>query len=358
MTETSGGRRAAPRRRTSDTLSYIPPVREPRFSMKALRAAGVSGLFLAWLAGFAVATTSVVAVGFPDRYARYGAAVLAVVFTAGVARRSGGRSTLWSVLVALLSAIALLTEWAWAMAGASVVTATFGAVLAVLITRPASRLSSVVREYAIALLMATSAAVAVAAWNAPVVHQRYYILVLVAALATIFGIVWGLGAGLHGLGRRGVTLIVGGAAVLAVLLVYSTFVRTYGSPELVNAIDETVVWLRDTIGGVPRPTEVLIGFPALVWGISTRSNRRQGWWMCAFGVVGTSVMATGLASPNADVTYVALSTLYSAVLGLGLGLLVRKLDPGTTSRSGRRAARREDGDTYVRAEPPRFAALK
>ena len=34
------------------------------------------------------------------------------------------------------------------------------------------------------------------------------------------------------------------------------------------------------------------------------------------------------------------------------------VDTRPTSRSGRRAARREDGDTYVRAEPPRFAALK
>ncbi|MBW9207591.1 hypothetical protein KV102_07400 [Mumia sp. zg.B53] len=353
---TAGGRRAAPRR-SADTISYIPPVREPRFSMKALRAAGVSGLFLAWLAGFAVALTSVAAVGFPDGYARYGAALLAVVFTAGVARRSGGRSALWATLVAILSAIALLTEWSWAMAAASVLTATFGAVLAVLMTRPAESVSAVVREYTIALVVATSAAVAVAAWNAPLVYQRYYLLVLGAALAATFGIVWSLGAGLHGLGRRGVALIVGGAGLVAVLLVYGTIVRSYGSPGVVEAIDDAVVWLRETIGGVPRPTEVLIGFPALVWGVSTRSNRRQGWWMCAFGVVGTAVMATALGSPNADTTYVALSTLYSAILGLGLGLAIRALDPGSTSRSGRRAARR-DGDTFVRPEPPRFAALK
>ncbi|KAA1424963.1 hypothetical protein FE697_003435 [Mumia zhuanghuii] len=354
---TGGGRRAAPRRRANDTVSYIPPVREPRFSMKALRAAGVSGLFLAWLGGFAVALTSVVAVGFPDVYARYGAAVLAVVFTAGVARRSGGRSTLWATLVAILAAIALLTDRAWAMAGASVITATFGAVLAVLLTRPSEKVSGVIREYVIALVVATSAAVGVAAWNAPLVYQRFYLIVLGAALVTAFGIVWSLGAGLHGLGRRGVGLIIGGALVVVVLLVYGTIVRSYGSAGVVDAIDEAVVWLRDTIGGVPRPTEVLIGFPALVWGISTRSNRRQGWWMCAFGVVGTAVMASALGSPNADTLYVALSTLYSAILGLGLGLVVRALDPGSTSRSGRRAARR-DGDTYVRPEPPRFAALK
>ncbi|PJJ57515.1 hypothetical protein CLV56_1748 [Mumia flava] len=353
-----GGRRAAPRRRAADTLSYIPPVREPRFTVKALRAAGISGLFLAWLAGFAVALTSVVAVGFPDTFARYGAGLLTVVFVVGTARRSGGRATLWGVLALALVGVALFTTWSWAIAAGSVVAAVFAAVWAVLITRPAARVGSVVREYVIALVVASSGTAAVAAWDATVEYRRYYLIVLIVALAITFGIVWSLGAGLHGLGRRGVALIIGGAALLALVLLYSTAVRQYGSAEVVDAIDRTAAWLHDTTGGVPRPAEVLVGFPALVWGISTRSHRRQGWWMCAFGVVGTAVMTTALASPNADTTYVALSTLYSAILGLAIGLVIRSLDPGSTSKSGQRAARRASAQDEIRPEPARSHALK
>ena len=80
-----------------------------------------------------------------------------------------------------------------------------------------------------------------------------------------------------------------------------------------------VIWMRQTFGGVPRPTEVLVGFPALIVGVSLRSRRREGWWVLVFAVLGTVTVTTSLVSPGAYPTYIALSTLYSVVLGVVFG---------------------------------------
>lgn len=359
------GRRVASevgsRRRESSTLGYLPPVREPRFSARALRHIAVVACVIGWLLGTAAAATSVIAIdGAPSWTGRAGAAVLTIVYVITLTYRCGGRVALWPPLVALLVAGALVFDLNWVLSTVSVVTAVMASVLAVVITRPALSTLRVIGEFALAGLVSVSGGLAVAGWNAPVLYQRYNLVVLALAMLLTFGVVWGLGAGLHGLGRRGVLLIVGGAVLMAVILAYGTAVRTYGSPVIVNALDDSIVWMRDHIGGVPRPAQVLVGFPALVWGIGTRADRRQGWWMCAFGVVGTAVMTTQLASPQADPSYLGLSALYSLVLGLLLGLLVRRLDPttrATEAGTGRRALRDEPA-TVIRPEPLRTQPLK
>ena len=242
-------------------------------------------------------------------------------------------------------------------------TAAVSGVVAVLLTRPAPTALRSLLEFGWALALASSGALAVAGINAPVRLERYTLVAVCLALALVLAVVWQLGAGLHGLGRRGLALVVGGAVVLAGLLVYSQVLRTYGSPAIVDAVDDTVRWLSDNLGGVPRPVEALVGFPVLVWGIGTRAVRRQGWWMCAFGVLGTAMLAASLAGPRLDPAYAALSALYSAVIGVLLGLVLRRIDLAVTARRergagvGRRVLR--TGEVAVlRPEPGRTRPLR
>src|SRR5690606_24098836 len=99
--------------------------------------------------------------------------------------------------------------------------------------------------------------------------------------------------------------------------------------------------------------EFLIGFPALVVGTSMRSRYREGWWVCVFAVVGTVIVANSLIDPRAYPSYFALSTLYSAILGLALGLVVRA---ALLRPRGGRAARAVQHSR--RSEPKRFAPLR
>jgi hypothetical protein len=207
----------------------------------------------------------------------------------------------------------------------------------------------------VALLIAASGAVAVAGYDAAVVSDRFNLLVLGLSLLAAIGLVWQLGAGLHGLGRRGLVLILGGAVLVTGLLVYSTALREYRSASLVSSVESAAVAIRDRIGGVPRPVEALIGFPALIWGVATRASRRQGWWMCAFGVLGTATVTTSLAAPLVDPEQALWSTVWSALLGGVLGLLLRRADVAFTGR-GRRA-NRDPFDAFVRPEPARTRSL-
>jgi hypothetical protein len=176
------------------------------------------------------------------------------------------------------------------------------------------------------------------------------------SLLVAIGLVWQLGAGLHGMGRRGFIMIIGGAVLIACLLIYSRFLREYGSEALVDRINDTVAWMNNHLGGVPRPVEVLIGFPMLIWGVGTRSRRRQGWWMCAFAALGTATVATSLAAPTVHPEYAGRSLLYSAILGLFVGLLVCRIDILITGGGGQRA--RHGVEEERRPEPSRTEPLR
>ncbi|UYM07613.1 hypothetical protein [Solicola gregarius] len=317
--------------------------------------------FVLWVAGTAAALTGLIdvdaGVDVPDRVAPAGSALLTVLFMVALAHRCGGRVLLWGGLAFVAAATWLVWDPSWLTAGMAVVGAVSSGVLAVMLTRPARTWWSATFEALVAAVIAGTGAIAVAGFEADVLTQRYNITVHILALILTISVVWGLGAGLHGLGRRGFATILGGAVLVLVVLMYGAVLRSYGSSAVTEAVDDTVGWMRDTFGGVPRPSEVLVGFPALVWGVSTRSSRRQGWWMCAFGVIGTGTIATSLVSPDAVVDYVALSSVYSVILGILLGLVVRRIDQMLTGGSGRRA-RRSEAVAQIRPEPPRTAALR
>lgn len=276
-----------------------------------------------------------------------------LIYTAGLTHRGGGRLRIWLPMVSVLALAALVLKLNVLLAAAAALTAVLAAVLSVLNTRPASSARGAVGEYVGALASALVGTVAVAAWNAPVNYQRFNLVVVGAALALAIAMMWNLGAGLHGLGRQGLLIPIGLALLLLIVLTYSSFVRAHGSQAVVDFISSAVTWLRQNIGGVPRPVEVFIGFPALVVGVSIRSKRREGWWALVFAIIGTSVVTTALVTPGALPSYVGLSILYSSVLGLIVGLVVRRFVLVERSSRASRAI-----EPVVRVEPARTAPLK
>ena len=348
--KSGGGRR---RLDSATPADYDVPTRQPRLTSTALQRSIVAIWLVAWLLGTLVAGTSVVAVGAPEWLGRPAAALMMVVFAVGLTHRCGGLMRIWPVLVFVLAVAAATGQTVALLASAAFVTAVLGAVLAVMATRPASSIFGSIGEYLLAIVVALSGTVSVAAWNAPVQYQRFNLLVLGASLALIIAVVWNLGAGLHGMSKEGFWILIGGAILLILLLAYSSFVRTNGSETVVNLFSDVVTWTRETFGGIPRPVEVLIGFPALICGVSVRSKRREGWWILVFAVISTAVLSTSLVTPSALPSYIALSTWYSLLMGLIVGLIVRHF---VMRERGGRAARAIEH--VSRVEPPRTSPLR
>ncbi|AWB90819.1 hypothetical protein [Aeromicrobium chenweiae] len=345
-----GGRR---RLDASVPPEYDLPTREPRIESARTARLLLWVVFVAWVVGTAGAATSIIAIGAPTWIERPSAALLTVVFAVGLTHRGGGHMRIWLPITAALAIAAAALETNLLLASAAAVSAVLSAVWAVMVTRPADSVVGAMREYALALVVALSGTLSVAAWNAPVNYQRFNLIVVSVALGLAITMVWNLGAGLHGLGRQNLAILAGVAVLLLVILAYSSFVRTHGSDSLVDLFSDLVSWSRRTFEGVPRPVEVFIGFPALIVGVSMRSKRREGWWVLVFAVIGTAVLTTSLVTPGAFPTYIALSTLYSSILGLAVGLVVRHYVLRERSARAARAI-----EPIVRVEPPRFAPLK
>ena len=100
----------------------------------------------------------------------------------------------------------------------------------------------------------------------------------------------------------------------------------------------------------------MLGIPALAWGVHMRARRRQGWWVCAFGVAATAPVANALVNPTVTLTESVLSVTYGAVVGLVIGFVVIRLDLAFTGPRGRRGRRAEEAGA-LRPEPGRTRAL-
>ncbi len=282
------------------------------------------------------------------------AAALAVTLALGLAVRSGAHVPLALVLAVLIAVSAVAIEWPPLLAGAAVATGVLAACLAVLGTRPAPTLPAVVLEVLLALLVATAGALGVAGFAAEIDAERYDYTVLGLSLVATLALVHRLGGGLHALGRGGLALAVAAVLLLLVVLVYTAALTRYGTPELVGQARTALGWTREHLGGVPHPAEVLVGIPALAWGVALRSRRRQGWWACAFGTAATAHVAGDLAGGGGTLQGTVLGVLYATVLGLLLGFALIGLERLRTAKD------RRHGRTLPvapRAEPPRLHPL-
>lgn len=313
-----------------------------------------------WFTALAAGVLAVVAPWFvedlPSYVALAGAVTVTTLFTHGLAVRTGGRPLMSGGLALVLSGAAAITGSDVLLAGAAVATSVVTGILAVLATKPAARFTGVVREVCLASVVAVVGAFAVYAWGAELSLDRTGYLAIGFSLLGALALVYRLGAGFHGLGRRGFVMIVSGVGLLTVTLAYTAALAQWGSPALIASIDNTFDTVRETVGAVPRPIEVLLGFPALAWGVSTRARRRQGWWVCAFGATGLAVVSLSLLDADVALTEAGLSLVYSLVLGLLVGYVVIRADLFLTGARGRRARRLEELAAH-RPEPGRLQPL-
>lgn len=292
----------------------------------------------------------------PEWFDQAGAVIVAATYTTALAIRTGGRPVVFGGLALALGVVAVTTSYDQLRAGAAVLTAACSAVLAVMATVPAQRFSQAVREVGVAIAVSGVGALAVVGFRPVVALERYDYLSLVLAFGLAFVLVFRLGAGWHGLGRRGLVVVLVGSASLGMSLLYAELLRRYGSASFIDQVFDAVRWTRSHLGAVPRPIMVLVGFPALVWGCHMRARRRQGWWVCAFGVAATVSVTGSLVNPETSLLEAVLIVAYSLPLGLALGYAVVRLDLMLTGSRGSRA-RREEEASALRPEPGRFEAL-
>ncbi|GAB2756442.1 hypothetical protein [Nocardioides pakistanensis] len=331
------------------------PPRQKRSPKLALRRRLLVGLWFTLLLAAVVAVSLPwTPVDLPRAVPLAGAVTVTTLFTHALAVRTGGRPLLAGGLALALAGAAVVSQSPVLLAGAVVGTAVVAAVVAVVATTPAPRFSRVVREVALAKLVAAIGALGVSAYDAEVSVERTSYLALGFSLLGALVLVYRLGAGLQGLGRRGFVMIISGVALLTVTLAYTEALARWGSPGMIESIDQAFETVRDTIGAVPRPIEVLLGVPALAWGVSTRARRRQGWWVSAFGAPGLAVVAVSLL--DTGLLEAGLSVLYSLLLGLLVGYAVIRADLFLTGARGRRARRLEELAAH-RPEPGRLHPL-
>jgi hypothetical protein len=322
---------------------------------------GAMGWWLLLLAGMASLVLAVVGVtigpyGDAPMLAGLGAVAVGTAYTLALAARTGGRPVIFGALALTIGIVILWTDLDRLRTGAALLTSVLAAVLAVMWTVPAVKFWQSVREVLVAVIIAGIGAFASIGF-APVLHPvKFEYLTLGMSLVVAFLLVFRLGAGFHGLGRRGLGLVVFGGVVLALSLVYAEVLRRYGSPGLVEMMFDGAKWVHVNLGAIPRPIVALLGIPALAWGCHIRARRRQGWWVTAFGVTATAPIAHALVRPEVPLVEIGLQIAYSVVLGLVIGFVIIRADLWSANARGSRARRAEE-QSAVRPEPRRGRAL-
>jgi hypothetical protein len=307
------------------------------------------------LGGLGMLVAAMVPVG-PDWLDGAGAVTVVSAYSWALAARTGGRPVVFGTLALALGVAVVLLDEDSLRSGAAVMTCVVTAVLAVMATVPAVGFLQVTRECAVAVLLAGIGGLATVGFEPAITLARFEYVTLGLALASAFAVVYRLGAGFHGLGRRGLLTVLVGGALLAVILAYAEVLRRYGTPGLVGSLLDGVVWSREHLGAFPRPIMALVGIPALAWGCHMRARRRQGWWVCAFGVTASTPVANALVNPSISLDEATLSVVYGALVGLVVGFAVIRLDLALTGGRGRRSRRAEEA-AAVRPEPRRTSAL-
>jgi hypothetical protein len=292
----------------------------------------------------------------PDQLSRSGAVAIASAYTWALAARTGGRPVIFGGLAVAVGVGVIVLDEDLLTTGAAVMACVVSAVLAVMVTVPAVRSWQAAREAVIAVLVAAVGAIATVGFEPVISLARFEYTTLALSLVGALAMVYRLGAGLHGLGTRGILTVVIGSILLAGTLAYAELLRRYGTPGLVEWLFDGVRWSRANLGAFPRPIEALLGIPALTWGCHMRARRRQGWWVCAFGVAATAPVANSALNTTITRTEASLAVLYAVVVGVLVGMVLIRLDLGFTGPRGRRGRRAEEA-TAVRPEPKRTSPL-
>jgi hypothetical protein len=287
---------------------------------------------------------------------RIAAGITLTLATTALAWRTGGRPLIPLVLVPIGAAAVIVADRGFLYAGATVATAIVVAVLALMVTQPAATFVRTVREVFVAIGVATVGGLAVTGWHADLNHDRYDYLVLGGAILMAGVLVYRLGAGFHGLGRRG--YLVAGAALLLITLAlaYTEALNRWGPTGAIEQFQDFRFWIRDLIGAVPHPIEALLGIPAIAYGTFVRARRRQGWWVVAFGAAATAPSTERFMEHGMSLQGTVLGAVYTLVVGLLIGLVVIRGEQAFTGSKGTRSRRAEEAEA-VRPEPSRTYPL-
>ena len=315
----------------------------------------VAGWALIVLVGATALVAGALDVG-PADLTTGGAVLVSSAYAWALAARTGGRPVVFGTLALVIGAVVLLVDSEALRSGASVLTCSISAVLAVMVTVPAVTSVQAAREVLIAFVVAAVGAMAAVGFQPLVALGRFEYTTLALAFVIVFVLVYRLGAGFHGLGRRGLVAILVGGAGLGLAVAYAELLRRYGTPGLVSAILDAAAWSKANLGAAPRPMQAVVGVPALMWGCHLRARRRQGWWACAFGVAGLVPVTHVLADPAFMLRETLLTEAYSLVVGLAVGVLVIRVDLLLGGSRGRRAKRAEQA-AAVRPEAGRTRPL-
>lgn len=275
-----------------------------------------------------------------------------------LARRCGGRFVVIGSFAAVPLGLVVAFPEPWALAGAAVLAGVAYGLLAMVLTRPAAGVRAL-GELLASALIGVAGAVVVFAYDVELRPFRFRALVLSAVLLGGLLLAWRLGYGLHSLGRRGLMLIAVGVVVLFGSFAYVQAIRTWGSPGVAESLVDFKSRVGDALGAAPRPVEALVGFPAVVWGVWIRAQRRQGWWMCAFGALGAAGIATSLVQPAVSLSDSVQSSAYNVAIGAAIGVGLVMLDRWISVRGVSQDSSptpRTVGKAH-RPEPSRFAPL-
>lgn len=327
----------------------------------AARTSGITeneSWILALLLGAATVVGARLVPDVPELVDHLGGVLVSCALAWGLSVRTGGRPIWATALTAGLGLGAVVTGWSTLLSGAAIGTAVLAATLAVMLTTPAATFAIAIKEVLIATGVAWIGALGVLGFgdNTDLDVKRFGYVVFALSLVAAFALVYRLGAGLHGLGRRGYAVAGGATLLLFIGMAYTEAISQWGSRDLVDSLDGVRDWMRGSFGAVAHPIMALLGYPALVWGVFMRARRRQGWWVCAFGVAATASSASRLIAEDLGVRSVVLGEVYSLVIGLTLGYLVIRLEQYFTGSHGRRARRDEEAEAH-RPEPRRTRAL-
>lgn len=318
----------------------------------------------AWWAVFSVGI-ALMALGIftPRVVAELGGACVGLALIWALAARTGGPKLLVTGLAGAVALVAIASDVAALRTGASITTAVVASILGVVLTRPATTLFGALKETTLALVVPVIGGFAALGF-APRFESfaRYKWGVGAIAAVGLFWLVFRLGSGLHGLGRRGVVIVIGGAVALALVLAYAEFLRSYGSHEVVDWMQTRTQWMRAHLGAYPRPMMALIGIPALMLGVHMRSRRGQGWWVSAYGVAATATIAATINNPDVGLRESGLELVYSLIVGVLIGAVLIRADLALSSAGGRRSSGRRVADIEpetagVRVEPARNQPL-
>lgn len=287
---------------------------------------------------------------------RAASGVVATMAATALAWRTGGRPWISLIGVGAAATAVVVLHQPMLLAGATVATAIIVAVLALMLTEPAASFGHTIAEVVLAVGIATVGGLAVAGWGAALNHDRYDYVVLAGSMLAAAILVYRLGAGLHGLGRRGYIVAAAALGIIVIALAYTEALSRWGPTGFLAQVQDLRFQVRDTLGAVPHPIEALLGIPAIAYGVFVRARRRQGWWVCAFGAAATAPTTERFMEHGLSAQGTILGAVYSLVIGLVIGYLVIRVEHAFTGSKGSRARRREESEA-VRPEPGRTFPL-